>query len=298
MSFQGRRSRQGDAVRQPRLSDGGGMFRRSRTLTGSISSRVASAVETASNLKSPRLEEHELRGHRRRLGVWLFGVVVLAAGTLWLLDSWMAFAVPSPLAEPYQGVVDSYYATHPLERFAFWRNNLNLLDYVQTSHPEVEQIAVAQTSGIARYTLDVTLRTPVAKWVLGGRTYYVDTNGVAYEFANQVTTGPLVQVRDDSGLPLASQQVASRRTMQFIGQVVAQVKARGAMNVSEVILPAGTLKEIDIVLQDRPYHIKLNIDREPVGQAIDIVHAIGYLDTHGLTPRYVDARVEGKAFFQ
>ena len=47
-------------------------FRRNRTLTGSLSSNVSSASESFNELRSARVQAHDLRRHRRKLfGVWL-----------------------------------------------------------------------------------------------------------------------------------------------------------------------------------------------------------------------------------
>jgi hypothetical protein len=55
---------------------------------------------------------------------------------------------------------------------------------------------------------------------------------------------------------------------------------------------------VDIYLSGREYPIKTHIDRHPFVQASDVVGAIRYIETHGISPVYVDARVEGKAFYR
>lgn len=47
------------------------LFRRNRTLTGSLASHVASANELQSQLRSPRVQAHDLRRHRKRLMLYL-----------------------------------------------------------------------------------------------------------------------------------------------------------------------------------------------------------------------------------
>lgn len=301
MAFSTRRQRSNERqTRVPKFdasNAGEALFRRSRTLTGSVSSRIVSAVESSSNLKSPRLEEHELRGHRRKLGRLLAACVLVVGGCLWLIDNLIGALQPSSsVASRYIASADSYLNAHPLERLMPLLNSRNMLLNMQQTAPELSSVDVSGEGAYARHMLSITERVPVAKWQLGKKLYYVDKDGIAFE---RITVAPdnLVSVKDESGLPVEAQQVASRRTMQFIGQVVAQVKALSLGEVQDVILPPGLLKEIDMTLNDRPYRIKLYIDREPARQVADIRNALAVIDAQGIVPKYLDARVEGRAYY-
>ena len=299
MGFSTRRQRQ-EQVRTPSTNSTSNVFRRSRTLTGSISSHVVAAVENVSQLKSPRLEEHELRGHRRKLTGLLAVSIVAMIATAWLIDSTIVFIQPSQgsiVTARQLALVDEYLSSRPLERFSFVLDQSQLTRAVQAKAPEVAAITINGDNKYAQYDVTVTERTPIAQWKLGQDIYLVDAEGVAYQDGNISTVG-LLQVKDESGLPLASQKVASARTMQFIGRVVAQLQAQDAGTVVEVILPPGMLKQIDVVLESRPYRIKLNTDRSPEGQAADILAALRFIDARQIVPAYIDARVEGKAFYR
>ncbi len=279
---------------------GGGAFRRSRTLTGSISSQVIAAVENASQLRSPRLEEHELRAHRRKLSLLLLGSLVFAGAIAWLIDSTVVIMSPDASSDASQRhvvLVDEYLNKHPIERLSFSLNSKQMVRYVQSKAPEVSLVSINGDDKFAQYKVSVIERTPLAQWKIGNDVYLVDAEGVAYQDSQQDTTN-LIQVKDESGLPLASQKVASRNTMQFIGRTVSQLQIQGAGKVTEIILPAGQLKEIDVVFENRPYRIKLNTDRTPAGQAADVVATLRYIDGQSIVPSYIDARVEGKAFYR
>lgn len=298
MGFNSRRQRQ-EPVRKPRINTDTGAFRRSRTLTGSISSRVVAAVEHASQLKSPRLEEHELRGHRRKLSTLLLFSLAGVGCLTWLIDVTIVRMQPATeeTHEGYIALVDAYLSAHPLERISPTLNSSALLRSVQSKAPEVAAITVSGDDRFALHTVSVTKRTPVAQWKLGTDIYLVDADGVAYQDLRANTQG-LLQVKDESGLPLASQRVASRQTMQFIGRVVSQLQTKGSLKVVEVILPPGLLKQIDVVIENRPYRVKLNTDRSAQGQASDVIATLRYIDTQQISPKYIDTRVEGKAFYQ
>ena len=299
MAFSSRRQRQ-EPVRKPANASVQNVFRRSRTLTGSISSQVTAAVEHASQLRSPRLEEHDLRGHRRKLSTLLLLVVASAGVLAWTVDNTVAFVEPntsSQVTPAHIETVESYLNERPAERLPFMLNTASLSRYVQSRAPEVATVHITGDELFMKHVVSVTERTPVAQWTLGQEVYYVDAEGVAYQHKGLIVGG-LLQVKDETGLPIASQRVASRSTMQFIGRVVSKLQASNTTRVTEVILPAGQLKQIDIVIENRPYRIKLHSDREPAGQAADVLAMLRYLDAQGITPRYVDARVEGKAFYQ
>ena len=299
MVFNSRRQRQ-EPVRSPKIQSVNSTFRRSRTLTGSISSHVIAAVESASQLRSPRLEEHDLRGHRRKLTGLLFASLVLAGACAWLLDSTIVAMSPdasSKTSQRHIELVDQYLQQRPLERLSFVLDHDRLTRSIQKSAPEVAAVSLSGDDMFAQYTLSVTERQPLAQWKIGSDVYVVDAEGVAYQ-ETAINTAGLIQVKDESGLPLASQKVASRNTMQFIGRVVSQLQAQGAGTVAEIILPAGQLKEIDVVMANRPYRIKLHTDRAPAGQATDVLQALRHLDRNGTVPAYIDARVEGKAFYR
>ena len=299
MAFNSRRQRQ-ENIRTPNIPAANSTFRRSRTLTGSISSQVIAAVESASQLRSPRLEEHDLRGHRRKLSGLLFGSLLLAGLCAWLLDTTIVVIAPDSTSKTSQRhieLVDEYLQQRPLERLSVVLDQAHLTRFVQSKSPEVAALSVSGDNMFATHSVAVTERQPLAQWKLGNDIYVVDAEGVAYQ-ETAINTAGLIQVKDETGLPLASQKVASRNTMQFIGRVVSQLQAQGAGNVAEIILPAGQLKELDVVLQGRPYRIKLHTDRAPAGQATDVLHALQHLDSTGTVPAYIDARVEGKAFYR
>jgi hypothetical protein len=74
--------KQQEAGRRPQLMEGQNdyLFRRSRTLTGSVSSEVRAAAEAASHLQSPRLKTHKLKQHRRGIAGSLVVVALLIGG--------------------------------------------------------------------------------------------------------------------------------------------------------------------------------------------------------------------------
>ena len=297
-----------DVVRKPNLMQGQDeySFRRSRTLTGSASSEVKAASESKAQLKSPRLKEHELRAHRRKLGIGLVAFVCLAGLLYWLLTQFTArittitFA-PTPVTAPntstYTEVIQEYLRGRPLERFAFSLNEQRLSEYVQEKLPEVASVAISNDAAIGSSGFAVTLRTPVVGWRVQSRQYFVDGDGVSFE--RNAYASPSVTIKDESGAtPQNGGAIASQRFLGFVGRVVSLTNASGAGKVAQVTIPAGTARSISVGLRGKGYAIKMHIDRDPAAQVEDMKLAMRYLKAHQITPKYIDVRVAGKAYYR
>lgn len=278
-------------------------FRRNRTLTGSASSQVTSLKESNAQLKSSRVQAHELARQRRHIGgilmLLLAGSLVLFA-LIWQLTAGVvvkSLEVKSDaLSSDYEEIIESYFAAQPVERLRFLINKEHLNDYVQSRAPEVEYIEVDGSAGFGKSLFTVMMREPIAGWNINNRQQYVDASGTAFE-RNYFAT-PSVQIVDKSGIQVqAGQAVASNRFLGFVGRAVGLAKA-GGYKVTQVIIPSGTTREIQLKLDRVGYPIKLSVDR-PAGEQIeDMTRAISWLRTHDKKPKYLDVRVSGKAFYK
>lgn len=279
------------------------LFKRNRTLTGSVSAVVSSATELSGDLRSPRVHTHHLTAHRRRLGTILAFVLIAIAFLTWLIYEFTASVHVAPTdssaiisQDRYQKAIDSYYAAHPIERLRFLTNNDQLNNYVKRMTPEVESIRTGGSAGFATSQFDVALRQPIAGWLIGNTQYYVDKNGVAFQ--NNYFEQPRVRIIDQSGVPqIAGTTVASSRFLSFVGRAVAISHDYG-LTVEQAILPSGTTRQIELRVAGHAYPVKLSLDR-PVGEQVeDMQRAIAYLDSKNMKPQYVDVRVSGKAYYQ
>lgn len=297
-----------EPVRRPDVSRDDLTFRRSRTLTGSSSEDVRVAGEGRAQIKSPRLREHELRSHRRKLGVYLVIVAGCCAGIIALLAQFngiitLAVQSQSPLVKPvdeakYKSLLDQYYMERPQERFRFALNESALATYFEEKAPEVAEVAV-ESSGIATATANITFREPVVVWQQRGQRAYVD--GVGHLFRQNYYNEPSVTVKDDSGLDSSSSEgnlIISDRFLQFMGRVIALTNESGAARVTGATLPRGYAREIDFNLEGRGYVVKTQLGRDAASQATDIINAVTYIEAKGLKPQYVDVRISGKAAYK
>lgn len=296
-------------VRQPRSSeaDQSYAFRRSRTITGSAAMSVRAAGEDRGQLRSPRLHEHSLRKHRRKLTGYLL-LTVLAAGALWyVIASYIGdtMTVTTFTAQPtsraldaaqYQQLTKRYLVERPFERFEFAFNEQTFSQYMSSHAPEVSAASLSTGESLGTGQLSLRLREPVASWTIKGQQYFVDTDGLA--FTTNYFAIPAVVVTDKSGINADAGVVASTKLLRFIGRVVTLVNQAGLTPVEAVTLPAGSTREVDFKLKDKDYLIKAHLDRDPAGQAADIINAVRYVDGKGIVPKYLDVRVSSKAYYR
>lgn len=281
-------------------------FRRNRTLTGSLSSEVTSAKVHNMELRSARVQGHDLRAHRRRLTLVLGGVLIGCFGLGYVI--YQSIAVPKVVAtssvsrsidnQLYQKKIEDYLSTHPLQRLRSTLDTGTLTEYLQ-SHGAPEIVSVNQTiafAGLGVGQIGIVLRSPVVVWHTGSHTFYVDELGNTFE--RNYYADPTIQVVDKTGIQASGGQVlASNRFLGFLGKIIGRMKQQN-YTVSQVVLPENTSRQVEVTLGGVVYPVKLSVDRSAGEQAEDATRAIRYLQEKGITPQYLDVRVSGKAYYQ
>lgn len=277
-------------------------FQRNRTFTGSASPNVTSSNEANSQLKSPRVQAHELVRKRRHIGLVLFLVLAGAAGLFVLISQFTAGVVvrgqdiTMQLDPIYERTIQEYLSKQPIERLRFLLNEETLNRYLQAAAPEISDVQVQGAAGFGKSEFVVTMRRPIAGWAMHGQQQYVDNTGTA--FGRNYFETPKVQIVDNSGIPVnAGQAVASNRFLGFVGRVVGLAKGQGYV-AQQVIIPTGTTRQVEVRLEGVPYPIKFSVDRPAGEQVEDMARSLQWLSGHGITPQYLDVRVSGKAFYK
>ena len=283
-------------------------FRRSRTITGSATDAVRAATEDRSQLRSPRLHEHSLRKHRRKLSAYLLACAAASGALLYVIMAYIggtvsvgtsgAQALSAPIdAARYQPLVDRYFSERPFEQFTFTLNEESFKDFMVANASEVHEASLLKADGFGEVDLVLKLREPVVSWTIQAKQYFVDADGVAFE-RNYFAT-PTVTVVDNSGVNAELGTVTSSRLLHYIARVITLVGASSPdAPIVSVELPPGSTREVQFRLKDREYVIKANLDRDPAGQAMDITNVMNYIQAKGITPAYVDVRVASKAFYK
>lgn len=277
-------------------------FKRNRTLTGSASSLVSSPVEASAQLKSARVQAHELVRQRRHLGAILLLVLAGAGLLFWLISEFTASTTlratdaSMVLDKNYEKIVQEYFTRHPIERLRFLSNDKALSEYVTAAAPEIAAIHTEGYGGFGASVFIITMRQPIASWSINGHQHFVDATGAAFEHNYYAT--PAVQVVDNSGIQVNSgQTVASNKLLGFIGRLVGLARGQG-FAVQQVVIPLGVTRQVELRVAGVAYPIKLSIDRGAGEQIEDMARGITWLQSHGAAPQYLDVRVGGKAFYR
>lgn len=295
--------------RQPHLSGGQEdyAFRRSRTLTGSVSNRVESAKSGHTDLKSERLKLHVLHRHRRFLKTGLFVVALFAFGLAFFVSNSLLFiekrfeaaaAVPAEDQQALRDSITAYVNSHPSEAFLINLSERRLTQFMQVQHPEVSSVDVQRQWFGPGGSIVVQFRTPIVAWQVADSRFFVDASGVA--FTKHYGPPPALQVEDASGYTpelAANGSVASQRFIGYLGQLLGELRAQDMATVERVVIPP-TSRQLNIYLEGRPYPIKTHVDRDPYVQVADIKNALAFFDEKQITPEYIDVRVEGKAYYR
>lgn len=292
-----------EPVRSAHIEEANYLFRRSRTLTGSLSDSVKTVGEPRAALKSERVKQHTLRSYRRRIGARLLICLVIAAGLYGLLSQFIGSVtiasknmIPEASKQRYTETIEAYLSASPTQRFSFSLASEKLLATVQQKHPEVEKLSLSRFGVTAPTIASLSLRTPVIVWDVQGVTYYIDSQGVAFQ--SYTGSQPTLRVEDNTGIALeATSSPASEKMLRYIGRLVALVSEAG-YSVERLELPAGTSRQINLYLQGRGYPIFVSSDRDPAGQVADVKNVLAYFDMNRIVPAYVDARVSSKAYYQ
>ena len=279
-------------------------FRRSHTITGSASSEVTTLSERAAQLKSPRVQAHDLSHYRRRLGI-ILSVVLMGCVLLAVVVSQFT-ATPNVIINNdrsvapqsnYARTIQQYLNGSPIERIRFMLDERRLATYMQLQHPEVESISLNGGTALGESDFTIAMRSPVVGWV-NGMQQYVDRSGAAFTVSYNPTP-PGVQIVDQSGIRLQNNQtLASDRFLSFVGKVIGLSHSHQQLTVTEVVIPSGMTRAIEVKLDGVSYPIKLSTDR-PVGEQVeDMARAVAWMRQRGITPSYIDVRVSRDAFYR
>ncbi len=290
------------AIRVPRQTESSAdagrqsQFRRNQTL---------SSYRHNTPDESSRQKVHHLALQRRKLGGLFFMVAIVAVFLLLLLWQLAAqihiTATTKQLSaqfdsSKYEAAINDYLNINPAQRLRFVMNEADLSGYVSSVLPEVSSLKMGGSSSIGQADFTITFREPVAGWIMNGKQYYVDTDGIVFE--KNYYIAPTVQIVDESGVNAGQgTAVAGSRLLGFLGRVVAQAGERG-YTVTQAMLPQGTTREVDVRVKESTTRIKFSIDRGAGEQVEDMDRSVKFLSAKGVVPEYIDVRVSGRATYK
>ena len=110
--------------------------------------------------------------------------------------------------------------------------------------------------------------------------------------ASSVPTRPTVPIIDENVGNNISERVKS-----FVARLEVDAVEYG-LKVDHVTLPFQKAREIIVFFEGRGEYYKMTTERGSTVQIEDAERMIRYLDWKGITPEYVDLRVEGRGYYK
>lgn len=108
------------------------------------------------------------------------------------------------------------------------------------------------------------------------------------------TYSPTIGITDENSV---GGKITSRMT-EYIGQLETDLRDLGLTPLKAVI-PAGSIREVDIYLVGHNGYIKTTIDRGTGVTAEDTERMLRYLKGQGINEfEYIDVRIDGKAYWK
>ena len=196
----------------------------------------------------------------------------------------------------YEKSVEEYLNINPSERILSNLNKNALLESLQKDYPEVLSISDIKFNGLTSYKIYLDFRKPVASWLVDGKEFFVDSEGVSFSVNN--FEKPSLNIIDDSGaIVFNGKNVASSSFFSFIGKLVSAANKQG-LEVSKIRIPPLSLRQVEVSVKGVSYFARMSTADSAEGQIINFKKAIEYFRTHKISPNYIDLRIEGKGYYK
>ena len=112
------------------------------------------------------------------------------------------------------------------------------------------------------------------------------------EMAQMSTPEPTVPIIDEN-----TGDNISARVKSFVVNLEEDLAAKN-IAIERVVLPAQKAREIRVFITERGEYYKMSLDRDSAVQAEDLARMRHYLEEKGISPSYVDLRIEGRAYYK
>ena len=251
---------------------------------------------------SERSENQKLVIRRRKLGAFFVILAIfISLISIFLFQFISKVSVVSNESKSqnlskYEKSVEEYLNINPSERILSNLNKNALLESLQKDYPEVLSISDIKFNGLTSYKIYLDFRKPVASWLVDGKEFFVDSEGVSFNVNN--FEKPSLNIIDDSGAIVSNgKNVASSSFFSFIGKLVSAANKQG-LEVSKIRIPPLSLRQIEVSVKGVSYFVRMSTADSAEGQIINFKKAIEYFGTHKISPNYIDLRIEGKGYYK
>jgi hypothetical protein len=251
---------------------------------------------------SERSENQKLVIRRRKLGAFFVILAIfISLISIFLFQFISKVSVVSNESKSqnlskYEKSVEEYLNINPSERILSNLNKNALLESLQKDYPEVLSISDIKFNGLTSYKIYLDFRKPVASWLVDGKEFFVDSEGVSFNVNN--FEKPSLNIIDDSGAIVSNgKNVASGSFFSFIGKLVSAANKQG-LEVSKIRIPPLSLRQVEVSVKGVSYFARMSTADSAEGQIINFKKAIEYFRTHKISPNYIDLRIEGKGYYK
>ena len=251
---------------------------------------------------SERSENQKLVIRRRKLGAFFVVLAIfISLISIFLFQFISKVSVVSNESKSqnlskYEKSVEEYLNINPSERILSNLNKNALLESLQKDYPEVLSISDIKFNGLTSYKIYLDFRKPVASWLVDGKEFFVDSEGVSFNINN--FEKPSLNIIDDSGaIVFNGKNVASSSFFSFIGKLVSAANKQG-LEVSKIRIPPLSLRQVEVSVKGVSYFARMSTADSAEGQIINFKKAIEYFRTHKISPNYIDLRIEGKGYYK
>lgn len=251
---------------------------------------------------SERSENQKLVIRRRKLGAFFMILAIfISLISIFLFQFISKVSVVSNESKSqnlskYEKSVEEYLNINPSERILSNLNKNALLESLQKDYPEVLSISDIKFNGLTSYKIYLDFRKPVASWLVDGKEFFVDSEGVSFNINN--FEKPSLNIIDDSGAIVSNgKNVASSSFFSFIGKLVSAANKQG-LEVSKIRIPPLSLRQVEVSVKGVSYFARMSTADSAEGQIINFKKAIEYFITHKISPNYIDLRIEGRGYYK
>ena len=251
---------------------------------------------------SERSENQKLVIRRRKLGAFFVVLAIfISLISIFLFQFISKVSVVSNESKSqslskYEKSVEEYLNINPSERILSNLNKNALLESLQKDYPEVLSISDIKFNGLTSYKIYLNFRKPVASWLVDGKEFFVDSEGVSFNVNN--FEKPSLNIIDDSGAIVSNgKNVASSSFFSFIGKLVSAANKQG-LEVSKIRIPPLSLRQVEVSVKGVSYFARMSTADSAEGQIINFKKAIEYFITHKISPNYIDLRIEGRGYYK
>lgn len=114
--------------------------------------------------------------------------------------------------------------------------------------------------------------------------------------AGVVVYQPTVEIVDEDGSSAGGEITNWMR--EYVGQAEVDFRDLG-YKVVKAVVPAGSIREVDLYLDGQPGYVKMLVDRDSAPSTEDADRLIRYLQGQGITSfEYIDVRLPKKAYWR